>query len=64
MRAPEAVTRVQADTDATLPRLWLHGRSRSTMTAYAGDARAFLAFVGKPLAEVRVGELQDYILTP
>ena len=50
----------QAESDATLLRLWLHGRTPSTTAAYTREAAAFLAYVGKPLAHVRLGELQEY----
>ena len=59
-RSIGAVILVQAESDATLLRLWLHGRSTATTSAYRGDANAFLAYVGKPIAMVRLGELQDY----
>ena len=50
----------QADGDATLLRLWLHGRPGTTARAYAADARRFLAFVGKPLPGATLGDLQAY----
>ena len=33
----------QADSDARLIAIWLHGRTPGTVRAYAGDVRAFLA---------------------
>jgi hypothetical protein len=36
----------QADTDAQLISLWLHGRSAGTARAYAADVRGFLAQCG------------------
>ncbi len=50
----------QADSDATLIRLWLHGRSPRTQRAYAGDIQRFLAFVQKPLQAVTLGDLQAF----
>jgi integrase/recombinase XerD len=50
----------QADTEDKLIAMWLHGRSSSTVRAYEADARAFLAFVGKPLSAVTVGDVQGF----
>ena len=36
----------QADDDAQLVRLWLHGRSAATTTAYKAGVAVFLRFVG------------------
>ncbi|MCZ7568938.1 MAG: tyrosine-type recombinase/integrase [Ardenticatenaceae bacterium] len=46
--------------DATLIRLWLHGRSPRTPRAYRADAERFLAFVEKPLAQVTLADLQAF----
>lgn len=50
----------QADTDEKMLNLWLHGRSPATIRAYDWDARRFLAFVGKPLSEVTLADLQKF----
>ena len=51
----------QADTDRHLIELWLGKHaSRHTRQNYARHARRFLAFVRKPLAEVRLGDLQAF----
>jgi integrase/recombinase XerD len=50
----------QADSDARLLVLWLHGRSPATQRAYRADAEAFLAFAAKPLRAVTLGDLQAY----
>jgi integrase/recombinase XerD len=50
----------QAETDARLVQLWLHGRPKNTRVAYGLEAECFLAFVGKPLRLVTLGELQAY----
>jgi site-specific recombinase XerD len=50
----------QADSDATLIRLWLHGRSPRTQRAYAGDIQRFQARVEKPLQAVTLGDLQAF----
>src|ERR671928_1444708 len=51
----------QADSDRHLIELWLGKHaSRHTRQNYARHARRFLAFVGKPLAEVRLGDLQAF----
>ncbi len=51
----------QADSDRHLVQLWL-GRhaSHHTRRNYARQAARFLAHVGKPLAEVRLGDVQGY----
>ncbi len=51
----------QADNDAHLVELWLHGRAARTLTAYSSEARTFLAFVGKPIRAVRLGDLHGYV---
>ena len=50
----------QADTDAQLIGLWLHGRSPRTPAAYAADMARFLDAVGKPLRAVTLGDLQHF----
>jgi integrase/recombinase XerD len=50
----------QADTDAQVVALWIHGRSRHTQRAYKANAERFLAFVGKPLVQVSLGDIQDF----
>ena len=51
---------VQADSDETLMRLWLHGRGPHTRRAYKADAGTFLAAVGKPLRQITLGDVQDF----
>jgi integrase/recombinase XerD len=58
--APSAALVPQADTDARLLALWLHGRSAATQRAYRADAEAFLAWAAKPLRAVTLGDLQAY----
>jgi site-specific recombinase XerD len=50
----------QADTDQQLIALWLHGRSPHTQRAYAADVGRFLAYAGKPLGMVTLGDLQAF----
>jgi len=57
---PSGAMPAQATTDAKLVALWLHGRAGGTRRAYAGDAAAFMAFAGKPLAAVTVGDVQAF----
>src|SRR5262249_1930384 len=57
---PKAAVQTQADTDERLTALWLHGRPTSTRDAYARDVRRFLAFVGKPLRSVTLGDVQQF----
>lgn len=53
-------TRRQAETDERLIDLWVHGRSPATIRAYRADANSFLAFTGKTLSEVTLGDLQSF----
>ena len=46
--------------DRELIRMWLHGRPAGTIRHYAYDAHTLLAFVGKPLAQISVGDLQRF----
>jgi integrase/recombinase XerD len=38
----------------------VHGKSRHTRRYYQADAKAFLNFVGKPLAQVTLADVQDF----
>jgi site-specific recombinase XerD len=49
--------------DETLIRLWLNGRSKHTQRAYQADIRAMLATIGKPVANLALADLQDWIGT-
>ncbi len=50
----------QAHDDETMLRLWLDGKAGHTQRAYAADAGAFLAHVGRPLRTVTVGDVQAF----
>src|SRR4051794_27645477 len=56
-----ALTPQQADNDAEVIRLWLHGRSPHTQRAYQGDIDAFLAFCPKPLRQVALRDVQGFL---
>lgn len=43
-----------------LVEMWMHGKSLHTQRAYWGDAERFLWFVGKPLPEVTLRDLQRF----
>ena len=47
-------------TDETIVRSWLHGRTANTASAYEGDTRQFLAFLGKPLADATLQDIQAW----
>ena len=51
----------EAETDAELLELWLHGKSDHTKLAYRKDALRFFQFVGKPLQQVILRDLQQYV---
>ena len=51
----------QADNDAQVIGLWLHGRSRHTARSYRSDVRRFDTFANeKPLKRVTLQDLQDF----
>ena len=50
----------QASSDAQLISLWLHGKAEATQRAYAADAERLFALVGKPLAQITLGDLQSF----
>ncbi len=50
----------QADSDAEVIALWLHGRSAHTQRAYAHDIGRFQAYVARPLAQVKLRDLQGF----
>ena len=58
-RAPAPIA-ARVDHDGELIRLWLHGRPATTRRAYAGDVGRFLAFLGQPLAQAALGDVQAY----
>ncbi len=51
---------VATPADTQLIQLWVHGKSRHTRRYYQADAQRFLAFVRKPLAQVTLGDVQDF----
>ena len=50
----------QADTDAQMIELWLHGRSANTQAAYQHDIALFFNFVGKPIPVTTLRDFQDF----
>ena len=50
----------QADNDAHLIELWLHGRSEHTQRAYRADVDRFLGSVSKTLHMVTLGDTQGF----
>lgn len=57
---PEPVVMRQADTDDQLVALWLHGRPRGTQVVYAAASTEFFGFIGRPLHQITLGDLQAY----
>src|SRR3712207_8501259 len=57
---PATLIPQQADTDAQLIGLWLHGRSPRTQRAYTADVARFLDTVGKSLRAITLGDLQRF----
>lgn len=52
--------RRQAETDDQLLMLWLHGRSVHTQRAYRTDAGRMAKYLGKPLRQITLGDLQAF----
>lgn len=50
----------QAESDAQMIALWLHGRSQHTQRAYKSDAERFIKAVQKPLHQVTLADLQRF----
>ena len=50
----------QAHTDQQLIALWLHGRPATSQRAYLADVEKCLAYVGKPLGAITLGDLQGF----
>jgi integrase/recombinase XerD len=50
----------QADTDAQLIGLWLHGRSANTQAAYQHDITQFFGFVNKPIPAITLRDFQNF----
>lgn len=46
--------------DEQIVELWLHGRSSQTMLAYRRDCERLLGFIGKPLREITLADLQCF----
>src|ERR1035437_9394717 len=57
---PAAPAPPQANSDAQLIEIWLHGRSTPTQRAYAGDIARFCAAAQKPLPAVTLADLQSF----
>jgi integrase/recombinase XerD len=51
---------VQAENDHQVLAMWLHGRPVTTHRAYAHEVQGLLAVIGKPLAQITLGDLQGY----
>jgi len=50
----------QAETDAQVVQLWLHGRPERTQREYRREAARFLAHVATPLPTVTLGDVQAF----
>jgi len=50
----------QANSDAQLIALWLHGKAESTQRAYEADVQRLLAHTGKPLHQLILADLQSF----
>jgi site-specific recombinase XerD len=51
---------LRAASDDHLLELWLHGRSAHTERAYRADVERFRAYLGKPLAQASLADLQQF----
>ena len=50
----------QADNDAQVIALWIHGRSPHTQRAYRANAERLLALTGKPIANISLCDIQAF----
>ena len=50
----------QAENDAQLIELWLHGRSANTQAAYQHDIAQFFSFVNKPIPTITLRDFQNF----
>src|ERR1039457_2483672 len=50
----------QAENDAQLIQLWLHGRTANTQAAYQHDIGKFFSFAGKPIRETTLRDFQNF----
>lgn len=57
---PTSVVPQEANSDAQIIELWLHGRSRHTQRAYRADAERLVAFLGIPFGQMRLLDLQGF----
>jgi integrase/recombinase XerD len=55
-----AAPRTQADNDAQLIGLWLHGRGANTAAAYQWEINRFLTFAARPLHQVTLADVQSF----
>jgi integrase/recombinase XerD len=60
-RSVSAAFPAQADSDETLVRLWLDGRSPNTRRVYERDAQVMMIAAGKPLASTTLADLQAWV---
>lgn len=58
--APFSHAPVQANNDAEVIRLWLHGRPANTQRAYKREISRFCLSVNKPMAQITLGDIQNY----
>ncbi len=52
------VKQTSATSDSEIVASWLSDKSNRSRSTYAGAVKQFLSFTGKPLAELRVEDLQ------
>lgn len=57
---PQLVPKRAVNTDAKLIELWCHDKSEETQRYYKKEASQFLEFVGKPITQVTLIDLQEF----
>jgi integrase/recombinase XerD len=50
----------EARTDAKIIEMWLFGKPRTTVEAYYGDISQFFEFLNKPMADIRLEDMQAF----
>ena len=56
--SPMNHTATNATTDTELINIWMSGKSRTTQTSYRSTVTKFIEFIDKPLADVKLEDLQ------
>lgn len=59
-RSPYVIKQTDAKDDLAFLGVWLHGRPKTTQRIYRSIAKDFLAYVGKPLKQLMLEDIQSW----